>query len=77
MGSERHVKQGVYEMFKAPQRGDLLMNAPETHSWKSLCKNAANKEYWRTRVREMRQPRIVAHGPEMVEGGWAPFTIND
>ena len=34
MGTERTLKQAVFIMFKAKQPGDLLMDAPETSSWR-------------------------------------------
>ena len=47
-------------MFKAPQEGDLLMDAPEVNgSWKLLTTYACDKEYWKARVRGLKgQPRI-------------------
>ena len=32
MGPERKVKQAVFEMFKAPQTGDMMMDSPKTES---------------------------------------------
>ena len=32
MGSERKVKQAVFEMFKCRRKGDMLMDAPATDS---------------------------------------------
>ena len=57
-------------MFKDKQEGDMLMDAPETDSWHCLLKYAADRDYWRVRVRAMRQPRIVnvKLGPTMEEG---------
>ena len=77
MGPERKLKQALFEMFKAPQEGDMLMDAPERESWRSLTTYACDREYWRTRVRAMKQPRVrVEMGAHVVEGGWAPFTIS-
>ena len=45
-------------MFKARTAGDLLMDAPETQSWKELTTYACNVDYWKSRVRSMRQPRV-------------------
>ena len=62
MGTERLLKQVVFEMFKSPQKGDLLMDAPDVGgSWKMLCTLAwdNDKKYWKARVRELKdQPRI-------------------
>ena len=62
MGTERLLKQAVFEMFKSPQEGDLLMDAPDVEgSWKMLCTLAwdNDKKYWKPRVRELKdQPRI-------------------
>ena len=77
MGSERKLKQAVFEMFKNRSEGDLLMDAPSTESWRELLKYAEDKVFWRTRVRAMKQPRVrVEIGAHHVEGGWAPFTIS-
>ena len=75
LGTERLIKQAVFEMYKSPTDGDLLMDAPKSTSWRELCTYAINREYWRERVRKMRQPRIsVQVGSHVVEGSWAPFT---
>ena len=77
MGTERRLKQALFEMFKAPQEGDMLMDVPERESWRGLCTYACDREYWRTRVRAMKQPRVrVEMGSHVEEGGWAPFTIS-
>ena len=77
MGSERKLKQAVYEMFMNRSEGDILMDASTTKSWRELLKYAEDKEYWRARVREMHQPRVrVERGPHIEEEVWAPFTIN-
>ena len=55
----RKIKQEVFEMFKARQEGDLLMDAPEYTSWRELQQHAADVENWNARVRSLRQPRIT------------------
>ena len=35
-GTDRKLKQTIFEMFKDPQEGDLLMDAPATDSWHPL-----------------------------------------
>jgi hypothetical protein len=58
MGTDRKVKQAVFEMFKAPTEGDILMDAPKVDSWKQLLAMADGKkgrEEWRRRVRELRE----------------------
>ena len=32
MGPERKIKQAIYEVFKSPREGDMLMDAPKTNS---------------------------------------------
>ena len=77
LDNERQIKQAVFEMYKNPTKGDLLMDAPTTSSWRELRKYAMDREYWRTRVRKMKQPRInVQIGSHVVEGAWAPFTVS-
>ena len=65
-------------MFRAPQQGDMLMDAPATDSWRELCAYACDREYWKTRVRSMWQPRIttVNIGSHIEDGRTAPFTVS-
>ena len=77
LGQERQIKQAVFEMYKSRKQGDLLMDAPTASSWRELCTYTMDREYWRARVRKMKQPRVrVQLGPHVVEGAWAPFTIS-
>ncbi len=79
MGTERKLKQAVFELFKAPSPGDLLMDAPTRQSWYELQAYAADKEYWKARVRKMRQPRVsvkVRLGEHFEEGKVLAFTIS-
>ena len=55
MGRERKLKQTIFEMLKALQTGDMMMDAPETNSWRELCTYSCDSDYWRTRVRALRQ----------------------
>ena len=79
MGPERMVKQAVFELFKAPTKGNLLMDVPAVDSWKELCTRAQNKEAWRERVRCLRQaPKIrVDIGTHRVESTEFSFTISN
>ena len=78
MDKERKVKQAIFEMYRAPQSGDMLMDAPATSSWRELCTYACDREYWRARVRAFRQPRVTTvslgshHEAEMT----LPFTVS-
>ena len=63
LGPERLIKQAVFEMYKNRQDGDLMMDAPETRSWRQLTNYAADRDYWRTRVRRMKQPRVAMEQP--------------
>ena len=77
LGTERLIKQAVFEMYKRPLAGDLLMDAPTSKSWHELLMYAKNREYWRERVRKLRQPRIsIQVGSHVEEGSWAPFTVS-
>ena len=79
MGPDRLLKRAVFEMFKAPQDGDLLMDAPKHSSWRELCTYACadDREYWRARVRAMKQPRVsVVLGPHVVPEQTVAFTIS-
>ena len=48
MGTDRKLKQAVFEMFRAPKEGDLLMDAPDRESWRGLCTYTCDRDYWRT-----------------------------
>ena len=76
--SSRLIKQGIFEMSKHKQEGDLLMDASDTDSWHNLLQYARDKEYWRSRVRALRgQPRIrIDSGTHVVEGNTVSFTIS-
>ena len=72
------MKQAVYEMYKMRREGDLLMDAPKTESWRELTTYAWDKDYWRSRVRAMRQPRVAVEvsGVQTVEGATLSFTVS-
>ena len=78
MGKDRKLKQAVYEMFRAPKPGDLLMDAPKVKSWYELGAYAWDKEYWKARVRSMRQRPVVRIdiGKHVEASSWAPFTVS-
>ena len=76
MGTDRLLKRAIFYMFKERQEGDMLMDAPTHNSWRELCTYACDRDYWRARVRSMRQPRITVLGPEIMKGGCNPFTIS-
>ena len=77
-GMKRKLKQAVFELYSEPRPGDLLMDAPKTRSWRELLYYAQDREYWKARVRSMRQQPVVSvHiGTHVEEGGWAPFTVS-
>ena len=78
MGPERMVKQVIFEMYHTPQTGDMLMDAPATDTRKELCTYEWDREYWRARVRSLRQPRVttVTLGPHRENEITVPFTIS-
>ena len=77
MGTERMIKQAIYEIFMARQDGDMLMDAPKTDSWRELCTFACDRDYWSTRVRAMKQPRVaITMGPHIEPGKTISFTVN-
>ena len=55
------------------------MDAPQTESWRMLCEYAADREYWKTRVRAMKQPRVGVeiNGPQVEVSETLSFTINN
>ena len=78
MGPERKLKQAVFEMFRNPKPGDLLMDAPKVKSWRELASFACDKEFWKARVRSMRQQPVVSvdMGRHVEAESWAPFTVS-
>ena len=46
MDTERSLKRAVFVMFKHPRQGDLLMDAPEKKSWRSLVAYVMDREKW-------------------------------
>ena len=76
MGDERLLKRDIFGMFKERQDGDILMDTPSHNSWRELKKYVMDRDYWRVRVRSMRQPRIRVEEPEIMEVGCDPFTIS-
>ena len=45
MDPERMLRQAIYEMYKVPQTGDMLMDAPETETWKELRAYVRDRDY--------------------------------
>lgn len=77
MTKERKIKQTIFMMFKTPQPGDMLMDAPKTDSWRELCTYALDRDYWRARVRSLRQPRVtVIMGSHHEPGAEFAFTVS-
>ena len=78
MTQERKIKQAVFVMFKRPLPGDILMDAPKTDSWRELCTYAWDRDYWRARVRSLRQPKVstVHWGPHTEPSMTVPFTVS-
>ena len=78
MGSDRKLNQAVYEIFRAPKSGDLPMDAPKVKPWRELGLLACDKDYWKARVRSMRQQPLVRVdiGKHVEAGSWALGTIH-
>ena len=77
MGTERALKRAAFIMFKHPREGDLMMDAPEKESWRSLVTWAMDREKWRERVRAMKQPCVrVDLGPHVEPEQTVAFTIS-
>ena len=62
MGRERMLKQEIFEMYKAPLEGDMLMDAPATDSWRELGNYAWDRDYWRARVTVLNIVYIELYG---------------
>ena len=78
MGQDRKLNQAVFELFKAPSQGDLLMDSPKVDSWRELMRFVADRDYWKARVRGLRQQPIVEVnlGKHVEDSIWTPFTIS-
>ena len=77
MGKDRMVKKTIFVMFKKRTEGDMFMDAPKHNSWRELCTYTCDREYWRARVRGLKQPRVsVETGSHIEEATTAPFTIS-
>ena len=44
MGDDRKLKQAVFEIFKAPSQGDILMDAPTMKSWRELVETICRRQ---------------------------------
>ena len=53
------IKQTLFEMFKKPMQEGLLMYVSKHSTQKELCTIAMQRQYWKERVRELRQPRMT------------------
>ena len=70
MDQTRKLKQTIFEKYKMWRAGDLMIDSPETRSRCELTTYVWDKDYWRSRVRAMRQPRVDVEvsGAQTVEG---------
>jgi len=59
MGPDRKIKQSLYDMFRDPREGDLLMDVSTKDTWRKLCQAAADREAWRDKVRLLKQKPIL------------------
>ena len=58
--------------------GDLLMDVPRTTSWRELTTYVMNRDYWKVRVRAMKQPRVsVDMGTHIEESETLSFTVSN
>ena len=78
LGTDRKIKHAVFEMFKHRTEGDLLMDAPQYNSWRHLCTQACDRDFWRVRVRALKQMPIVSvtMGPHVEAERTMSFTVN-
>ena len=78
MTDERKLKQAAYEIFKSPKSGDLLMDAPKTDSWRELKTYVEDRDFWKARVRCLRQQPVVSVklDTHVVDESWSLFTVS-
>ena len=75
MGPEHKIRQSVYEMYKAPTEGNLLVDVSAVDSWRELRQRTMNKEVWREWIQS---PKVkVTIGPHKVESTEFSFTISN
>ena len=55
MDTRRLVHRAVKRMSEHRSPGDLLMDVPRKYSWAELKQLAANRDYWRNRVKALRE----------------------
>ena len=55
MDKRRLIHQAVRHMSDHRTTGDLLMDVPTRYSWAELKELAANRDYWRIRVKVLRE----------------------
>jgi hypothetical protein len=78
MGRDHMVKKAIYVMYKSRTEGDMLMDAPQNTTWRELCTYACDRDYWRARVRGLRQSRVtVEERSHIEEATTVPFTISN
>ena len=58
MGDSRLVKQGLQQIYKNRQEGDILMDVQPTSRWEELVSLAADRKQWRDRARTIRESNI-------------------
>ena len=66
MGPDRMIHQAARYMHANKSEGDLLMDVPRNYSWRELMQLAANRDYWRLRVKALREGsevKITMQGP--------------
>ena len=78
LGTERTIKHAVYEILKHRTEGDLLMDAPRYNSWRHLCTQACDRDFWRMCARALKQMAIVSvtMGPHVEAERTVSFTVN-
>ena len=69
----------MFELYRSPRTGDLLMDVPKTKSWRELMHYTADKDYWKARARAMWQQPVVNVnvGTHVEEGSWSHFTVSN
>ena len=54
MDKTRMIHKAVKTLYQNRQQGDLLMDAPVSHSWEDLVKQAEDEKQWRGAVKEIK-----------------------
>ena len=66
LGPDRMIHRAARHVAENRSEGDLLMDVPKNYSWEELKQLAGNRDYWRLRVKALREGsgvKVSINGP--------------